>query len=271
MKNSILAEITFGPYPDDAESSWCNEVDRAVSWFSCCLARCGQIYGEGMQAVVAGELKAYLQLTALDALDEKHASKYVRENLEKLHSLFGRAPEIRLLTPEAQAEPLPDWRQSEWLVLYGSDICALAPVINQDGLNIPTYLLPIDANGMEGLYFWARSQERHYHIWLASASLEMETYVALADPKSRLNADALELTEQLEKATGKPVYRYLFRHYALPGEAELNRACPGCGMDWRKENENHDFRCEPCRLISDTGVAEDENVGRAWAANTHNI
>lgn len=179
----------------------------------------------------------------------------------KLESLFGRSPEIKILTPKASAEAPADWKEADWLVLFGSGIDGQAPVLNQDGSRLPSYLFPIDADEMERLCFWARAQHRHESIWFSSASLEVEAYVALAAPHSRLNLDAKQLTERLEKATGKPTYRYLFRHYGLLNGAEKNRVCPGCGHAWKVENEHFDFRCEPCRLISDIGPDDDDEDG----------
>lgn len=260
MKNHILAEITFGIYPDNADQDWYDEMKQAFYGLMGNLPRCGQILGEWTQGVVDGELKAFVELPAADSLEEKYMSKYGLNYLVNLQALFGRAPEIKILTSKASAEPLADWRTAEWLVLYISGVDGVAPIRDQDCSCLPSYLLPIDADEMERLCFWARSQDRHERIWFASASLEPETYVALASPHSRLNLDAKQLTERLEKATRKPTYRYLFRHYALPNGAEENRLCPGCGSEWKVENERFAFRCEPCRLISDIGPDdEDEN------------
>lgn len=263
MRNEILAQITFGSYPKDAEESWCEQVELAFDGFMGDLPRRGQTLGDATHGVIEGELKTFVRLAAADALEERYISIYGRKHLTELETLFGLAPEIKILTSLAEVEAPADWRKAEWLVLYGAAVNGLAPVRNQEGECLPSYLFPIDTNEMERVWFWARSQDRHENIWFSSGSLEEEAFVALADPKSRLNLDAMELIGRLEKATGKPTYRYLFRHYALPQDAEENRACPGCGDSWKVSDEIFDFRCEPCRIVSNAGVAEDEND---WAS-----
>ena len=248
---------------DDAEEEWCERVEENLELFLSNLPRCGQIIGEATRGVIDGTLQAYVRLPRTDALDARHMSRYARARLVKLESLLGCPMDVSILTHACRPEDQIHWRQAKWLVLYGgAGTDGIAPVRDQDNACIPSYLLPIDADNMERVCFWARDEERHSGLWFSSRSLEKETFMALADPKSALNTQARELAVMVEKATGKPTYTHLFRHYALPGTEESTRPCPLCGGPWKVEGESFEFRCEPCRLISNSGpdTNEDEHA-----------
>ncbi len=266
MESHILAQLTFGPWHEDAAEEWKEKVEEAFESFLYILPKCSQIIGEAVHGVSDGKLQAYVRLPRLDALDAHHLSRYERSRLTVLETLLGCPMEIRILSHGDGVLDQVDWRQAEWLVLYGAGTDGMAPVRDLNKRCIPSYLLPIDADNMERLCFWARDEERHCRIWFSSRSLEKETFVALADPKSDLNTWARELALMVEKATGKPTYTHLFRHYALPDDDELTRPCPLCGGDWKVGGEAFEFRCEPCRLTSyagcDTGGKNAEEFAR---------
>lgn len=56
------------------------------------------------------------------------------------------------------------------------------------------------------------------------------------------------------------------RYYAL-GEGEDTRPCPLCGGAWRRGGDGFEFRCDPCRLLSERGAAfEGERLARIGLA-----
>ncbi|MGV3658528.1 MAG: DUF2310 family Zn-ribbon-containing protein [Prosthecobacter sp.] len=264
MKSHILAQLTFGPWRDDADEEWENSVEHTLVWFLGHLLRCSQIIGDPVYGIIEGVVQAQVRLPHLDALDAHHMSSCGRADLEKLECLLGCRMEIRLLASGCGVQDQTDWKQATWLVLYGASLQGLAPVRDQNLACIPSYLLPMDELQKEKLFFWACDEDCHSRLWFSSGSLEKETYVAMADPRSALNVRARELAAMVEKATGKPTYTYLFRHYSLPGDSELTRPCPLCGGAWKVE-EAVEFRCEPCRLTSssaaDLGEEELARIG----------
>lgn len=257
MKSHILAQLTFGSWRDDADEEWKESVKDAMELFLGSLPKWGQIIGEAVHGVIDTRLQAYVRLPRSDALDACHMSRYAQDWLGKLEALCGCAMAVRILTPVDGIQAHADWNQAAWLVLYGAGLDGLAPVRDQNMNQLPSYLLPIDADEMEKIFFWARNEDRHSGLWFSGVSLEKEIFVALADPRSDLNFHARDLAAMVEKATGKPTYIHLFRHYALPGGAELTRPCPLCGGPWKVEGETFEFRCEPCRLTSYSGPGGD--------------
>jgi predicted nucleic acid-binding Zn ribbon protein len=258
MKSHILAQLTFGPWRDDADEAWKESVEYTLESFLGNLLRCSQIIGQAIHGVIDGAVQAHVRLPRADALDTRHMSKYARAWLAKLESLLDCPMDVRFLTQGDGVEDKVDWRQAAWLILLGADTDGIAPVRDQSKACVPSYLLPIDADNMERICFWARDKDRHYSLWFSSMSLEKETFIALADPKSDLNIQARGLAAMVEKAIGKPTYTHLFRHYALPDDKESNRLCPLCGGSWKVEGETFEFRCAPCRLISNLGPSTDE-------------
>lgn len=264
MKNHVLAQLAFGLWRDDADEKWKENVEGTLEFFLNDLLRCSQIIDAPVYGVVDGTLQAYMRLARPDALAPHHMSRYERRWLAKLESLLGSTMEVRILTGGGETPSQITWQQAKWLVLYGAATEGIAPVRDQDLECVPSYLLPIDADNMEKLCFWARDEERHASLWYSGLSLEQEIFSAMADPRSALNNRARELADMVEKATGKPTYTNLYRYYSLPEGTELNRPCPLCGNCWRVQNESFEFRCEPCRLTSSAGVSMplDENEAK---------
>lgn len=272
MNSQIIAQISFGQWPESPGEKWQEDFDTAFGRFISNLPRCGQMIGESVHGVVAGRFVAFLQLPHPDSLNPRYFSKYAREDLATLQTLLNAETHFQILAPGDNKAQISSWQTARWLVLYGSSTDGIAPV-RDEALNcIPSYLLPMDADDQEQLCFWARNQERHLGIWFASGSLETEAFTALADPESALNVKAAELARRVEEATGKPTYIDIFRHYSLPANEEDARKCPLCGAEWRVSDERFDFRCDPCRIVSHLAVTEDENdlskIG-AWKAPVH--
>ncbi|MCA9068174.1 MAG: DUF2310 family Zn-ribbon-containing protein, partial [Planctomycetaceae bacterium] len=133
------------------------------------------------------------------------------------------------------------------------------------GERVPTYLIPLEVDDRERLFFWMREYRRLDGVWLASGDLENPAYEQTASPHSMLSQQGRELARKVEEAIGVPTYYFLTRYYGR-SEGEEDRRCPGCSGEWRIENTpqrvpgylNLDFRCERCRLISYDAVEEDE-------------
>ncbi len=68
----------------------------------------------------------------------------------------------------------------------------------------------------------------------------------------RASLEGRELCTLVEELTDVPTYYYLFRHNARSIESELRRRCPIGDEQWLLDKPDglYDFRCNPCRLLS---------------------
>lgn len=263
MKDQIIVQLTLGSTAANADEAWYEAVEEALDlWFGS-MQRNGQILGEPVCGIQEQTWMAYVRLPARDALGVANCTRYTNRHLESLTLLFGQRPEMNLLAPGNQEWTCGDWHSSAWLVLLGASVDGLGPVRTCELSCIPNYLLPLDADEVERLTFWAKNREHHESIWFATQSLEVETYRALADPLSELNLHAASLAWNLEKIINKPVFTVLFRHYALPDDQEGSRLCPLCGEPWRIHEGDFPYRCEPCRLLGEIAPSGPEN-GLEW-------
>jgi predicted nucleic acid-binding Zn ribbon protein len=262
MERTLLAEITFGLWPQSPSAEWLDELDQAYEGLISNLLRSGQIIGEARRGVVGGEVRAYVRVPWHDSLEPRFFTCYGERNWEQCTTLFGREPTFRMLDGGDSTQEPADWRKAPWLVLAGSYLFGLAPVRDHAGAYLPNYLFPLEAREMEGLYFWANDGRRLSGLWF-SGVLEEQTLREMADPLSPFNLAGHRRSREVEAAVGKPVYLELFRHYQLPGDEESTRPCPLCGQPWKVVDEYFAFRCEPCRIVCDLGPGEDEN---GWAS-----
>lgn len=75
----------------------------------------------------------------------------------------------------------------------------------------------------------------------------------LADVQSALTREGRRLAAELEERAGIPIFYYLSNGPGRSRASEQARVCPGCGGDWLLAEPRHDlfdFRCPPCRLLS---------------------
>ncbi len=269
MDREVLAQIKFGPWLPDADEEWRNSLDSAFHSFTGDLLRSGQIIGDAPYGVVDGMLQAFVRLPDADSLNHSHLSRCCPEAMASLQSLFGLEPEVLILDHGDPLKKIADWQTSPWLVLFGASVDGHAPVRDHQCRGVPSYRLPLNSIQRCNLRAWAGNQANHHDIWLASGSLEIEAYKALADPCSELNMEGRKLAMMIETATGKAVYTEIFRYFSFDAAAELKRPCPLCGAAWKVTDEHFDFRCEPCRIVSSLGSTRDEDdlarIG-AWQA-----
>lgn len=259
MQELTLAQISFGPWPENAEDSWRDDVGYAFYGLMNSLVRQGQIYGDYTHGTVEGELRVFVSLPASDALELRHFSKYAVSYHAKLEKLLGQPMQVTLLSQGSKLTLDGAWKSSPWLALLGTRTDGKGVIATSSLEPVPSYTLPLDPDTQEQLYFWSRNQERHDGLWFDGTSLELACLKAMADPLSDLNRKAARLAHKVEQAVGKPVYTALFRYYALLGDQETQRPCPLCGVDWSVEGEIYPFRCPPCRLLGEIGPSEDEN------------
>ena len=259
MERHVLAQITFGPWRDDADEAWLREVDDAFNELQGNLLRSGQAMEHAPYGVVAGQLQAFVRLPRPDALEQRHCSEHILESWEKISNVFGCQPSVVILDHGDMKQDHPVWQEAPWLVIYGSSLECCPPVRNHKLRPVPTYLLPLDWRQCDELSRWEDKNDTIYRVWIHSDSLEEEAYRVLADPLSALNVEAGDHARVLEKVTGKPIYIEIYRYFMLPGDAEFNRPGPLCGGAWKVEDECFGYRCEPCRIVCSLGNTEDEN------------
>jgi predicted nucleic acid-binding Zn ribbon protein len=262
MQEHTLAQISFGPWPEDADDSWSEEVEHEFQGLMNSLIRQGQIFGDSTSGIIERELRAFVSLPTRDALEPRYFSKYAAVDHTKLEKRFGQPMKVSLLSPGNVITLDGAWQNSPWLVLMSSMTDGIGVIATPNLEPLPGYTLPLDPDTHEQLYFWARNHQRHEGLWFNGTSLELACLKAMADPLSDLNRQAARLAHEVEQAVGKPVYTALFRYYALPGDEEIQRPCPLCGADWHVEGELFPFRCISCRLLGEIGPSEDENQ---WA------
>jgi predicted nucleic acid-binding Zn ribbon protein len=250
----LLGQATFGKARSELDAE--DTADK-VDGYLAMLQKNGQICGDALRAVSNGDVVAYAYLTRPDSTSRKHHSRYGIKELDVLSALFGQPPSWKLLADDVPAT-FPDLHDSSALCLFTSAFDGESPICCIDtGERFPAYIVPIDDDERERMFFWSREYNRMDGIWFSSGELEIPAYEQMASPSSLLSKQGRELASQVESSLDIPVYYFLMRYYGR-GEHETERRCPGCGKDWRYRTDNSKgnsfwsfpFRCAECRLVS---------------------
>ena len=262
----FLAQATFGKPPQDAEQE--DIADKLDSYFAT-LKKNGQICGDALHAKSNGDVIAFANLTRPDSSAREHHSRYGVKYLDEIINVFGRNPKWDILVDDVPTN-FPDIRDSSALCLFTSAFDGQSPVCQiGTGDRFPAYMIPMDDDEREHMFFWSREYNRMDGIWFASGELEIQAYEQMASPTSLLSQQGRRIASCIESAIEIPVYYFLMRYYGR-GEQELGRKCPGCGKAWRYHDTacqsagfwNFPFRCVQCRLVSQVADAnyDDSNA-----------
>ncbi|HNC44958.1 MAG TPA: DUF2310 family Zn-ribbon-containing protein [Acidobacteriota bacterium] len=257
-----LSRVTFGVPSSPIDFS---EFDDPVTGYLVNLRKNGQICGDFLHAFCSGTVVAYVKLTRPDAISHCYHSRYGLKDLARLVNIFGTEPTWQILEDNVPTS-FPDIHASSSLFLFTTAFDEGSPVCCGDtGERLPAYLIPIDDDEREHLFFWSREYNHLDNIWLRSGELEIPAYQQLASPASGLAQDGRRLAEKVEAALGIPTYYFLMRYYGRE-EGETQRTCPGCNGQWLIEENLHSkpfwkfpFRCEKCRLVSRLADTVDED------------
>lgn len=222
----------------------------AVQWLALALRRNGQILGDPMLGWHSGRLRFVARVPHPDAMDVTHRSHHVQTWLTRLADCCKHTPSCEIQTHGEFPTHLASLEGVSSLYINPFEDSVVRS--GRDGLGIPLYLLPIDADDRERLNNWQRQYDWISSLEASTGVLEYETYKEMADPFSHLSRCGRAWAHAIEEATGLPTFYYLVHHYGSEG----NRPCPLCGEEWHVEGEPHEgldsypYRCGPCRLLS---------------------
>jgi predicted nucleic acid-binding Zn ribbon protein len=262
----FLAKVSFGSDGGKDRRS----LSDAAEYYLGTLFNNGQICGDYLFGWSNGQAMAYANVARPESFAKRYHSQWGASALDEATKAFGHAPQWTVIQDDVPKR-FPSWRRSSSLYLRTHAFDQESPVCCGDsGWPIPAYLLPLSDDTRAHLGSWARSYYHHDNVWLASGALEIAAYRQMADPTSDLSVRGRDLCKEIEKATGKRTFFYLFRYYGRK-VGEQTRLCPLCGRKWHQPGDatekqpfcKFDFRCIRCRLVSHCGDSyEDERHAR---------
>ena len=246
-----------------ARSQRAERQGRSVSGGS--LRKNGQIYGDYLFAWSNDNLVAYTCLARPNSLAERHHSAWGKSDLNRVMEAFGQPPTCDMIEDDVP-QRFRSWERSTSFYLFTHAFDDTSPVCCGDtGSPIPPYLLPINQQTCEDLYYWARSYKYHDNIWMNSGALEIPAYKQLADPTSELSLSGRDLCAKIERAANIPTFYFVMRYWGR-SNGEAARPCPICGGAWhvsddptgRRGFHRFPFRCQRCRLVAHSATSNDD-------------
>ncbi len=238
-------QLTFTPL-DSLEEQACAE--ETLWEYLACLYKNGQILEDFTLIRQQTGYRAFVTLPADDALEEKHNNVYVAASLAAVRRRFciAAAPygDNCNAPPACACTQPPAW----YLLRTESDDEGSPVVCGRCGCGVPLYRLPTLPGQAE--YFDILTWKKDYRCvdrLFLSCLADRFTYRQLHDPRSQLSQAGRALCRQLEEATGRPVYYFLYHH------DRTSKTCPVCGREWTAAAEGSpaDRLCDTCRLAVD--------------------
>lgn len=228
----------------EVDAEWCIEM----------LLRHGHIFSPTQLAWSDSALVSYALSTGKDSLTTDRFGESVTKSFESIESTTGRAPRIHVVE-QTQPPPSTSWKRAPFLYMYAEEAGALWASPNHK--HVPLFRVPVSEIIADRIWFWRLEFLNFYSVWLSSGSLENAAYSEVSDIQSAFSKHGLELRQEVEIATGKPTFYFVWRHWSMT-DKKKERHCPLCNRRWDRSScrdsslglMRFDFSCIQCRLIS---------------------
>lgn len=247
-----VCELHFDCY-QDAQLS---QVEPAIRHYIDTLRYNGQVLGrEFPTAMHAGWLTCRVVCPEQDSLHARYHNRQVELAISSLHQVGLTTPKITLKGQDLNSDTTDQCRDQSWQLLYTTYLHSCSPLRCGEHFSpIPLYQIPAVANGdFKKILRWQEDWEACDQLQMNGSILEHAAVDEISDPHSRLSRRGQELAKRIEQLTQTPTFYYLYRVGGKSLNAELERPCPSCGQPWHLNEPLHDifdFKCEPCRLVS---------------------
>jgi predicted nucleic acid-binding Zn ribbon protein len=212
--------------------------------------------GDSPTAKVRGGYLVVVGVPRGDAFNARHGNKWVRRAAARLLDGGLRLPQVRLLGHEPETPSPCRCRRRPSLILFTNFLSDESPVRCDACFRpVPLFTLPrtSQAGNNSDVLSWQSAYQAVDTLWIGSGPAEQYAHRQLSDVRSSLSRDGRELARHIEDKTRRPVYYYSMKHYGISDPHERHRRCPSCKRAWILSKSLHgifDFRCDPCRLLS---------------------
>ncbi|MCH8536162.1 MAG: Zn-ribbon-containing protein [Alkalimonas sp.] len=196
-------------------------------------------------------------LPAQDALAKQHHSLLGLAAMEALAQAGLAYPQLSLLGADLMSSHTDPCQVPEYFIVFNHFAENISPVrCAEHFAPVPLYRLQPTGSKQdhEELIRWQLQYQALDEIQMQQDRVvDKSAEKALQGLHSKLNRQGRRFARRIEQQEGKACYYYLYSGSSPDCQAEATKACPSCGAPWRLEQSWHElfqFRCEPCRLVS---------------------
>jgi predicted nucleic acid-binding Zn ribbon protein len=206
-------------------------------------------------ARVADGYRVYVMIPERSALAARWRNEYVRDGIKSLERAGVAPPRIRVIGPEAAEGSEDRCEKRRTFILFTTFLAVHNPLRCGDCFRpVPLYRIPHTSGGdYHDIVSWNSCYQACDTLQMGCTGGERFGMKELSRHDSHLARSGRAICGRIEAATKVPIYYYLYRYGGRTLERERARPCPSCGGRWLLPEPWHrlfDFRCKPCRLIS---------------------
>jgi predicted nucleic acid-binding Zn ribbon protein len=187
-------------------------------------------------------------IPAENSLDNAHNGKWVRQAVERFVACGGSEPCVTLIGEDAESAGPCECKEQSELVLFTTYLAMESPLrCGACFQSVPLYCVPPTYMGEYwDLLNWEADYQACDTLQMHCDTLERAATREMSQLNSSLTQSGLQVCQQIQNLTEKPVYYYLYRN------GGRSRKCPSCGGEWLLPEAWHkfDFKCEQCHLLS---------------------
>jgi predicted nucleic acid-binding Zn ribbon protein len=229
-------------------------LGEAAFAFASALRGNGQIVGDSSGSQLGRRLRLLCMVPEKCALERRFDDQEVADTFERLAALCSGRVSFIVTGGVLHTPPPCLCHRRAHLHLLTNLLDDSSPLAcGQCRRPVPFYRLQqLDRPLRERILSWKRSYQSCDELWMACRVGEDWSYRQLAQLNSRLSDEGRAICTEIEKTLGLPLFYYLMRYRRRSPATERNRKCPACGGAWLLPVPEgcFDFRCEPCRLLS---------------------
>jgi predicted nucleic acid-binding Zn ribbon protein len=239
----------------DEEAAW-----EAVVWLASRWTKNGRLWGgEPLACGNEAGYEVYTTLPEPESLADRHASRWVREALERLPTVGLGPPRTTVLGTNPEVGSADECARPSAYILFTHRVDKVSPLVCGDCfLPAPLYRIPDprDGGGREDAVLRQLDYQRCDSLWIGSGTGEQFGRREMARLDGSLSEHGRRVCEWVNAGTGVPTYYYPYRAEGGSRQTELRRRCPGCRGRRLLAEPWHigafRFRCDTCRLLSNS-------------------
>lgn len=196
-----------------------------------------------------------LTIPAYDALHETYFNKWVQREWSRFPTQGMSHPTSSILGISPDSAPRCECAQRTSFILYTTALSLESSLRCGDCFQpVPLYTIPPTyEHDYYNLIRWETDYQACDRLQMGCETGERFGLREMEHIHSGLTQRGREICRKIEVGTRLPTYYYLHKWKAHSKEAERKRRCPSCGEHWKLAEQLHklfDFRCVPCRLLS---------------------
>lgn len=192
---------------------------------------------------------------------KRYNTNCVNLQIKKIENLLLATPQIKLLGQWIKDNSDCRCKKSDFYILttnpyviFGPIVCGICDKI------VPLYkIVGLTEELKESIFTWEENHQCYSITHIRGLVGDKLAIEQMADYKSQLSTEGINISKELYKITGIPTFYDLLNDKIIKFKEKSLHLCPSCNCEWFLKSgliSGYYYKCDKCYLISDGGFSD---------------